>query len=116
MFVHGETVTVLTAGEVVDPYSGDSVEDWDSPTEVIVNRVAVAMGGSLGSSEPLQDARNQVESDFDLLFPPSATVTAQDRVVVRGLTCEVVGRPFLWRNPFTGWTPGLVVQAKLREG
>ena len=112
-FAYGETVVVLTATQVTDPYSGGTVESWDAPTEAAVEGVAVADGGSL---EPVQDARNSVESDFDLLFPPDETVTAQQRVVVRGLTCTVQGRPFLWRNPFTGWEPGLVVQAKIVEG
>ena len=114
-FPHGETVTVQTAGTVTDPYSGQPVPSWDVPlaAEVPVENVGVADGGSL---EPLQDARNAVVSDYDLLFPPTAVVTSSNRVVVRGEVCEVVGRPFLWRNPFTGWTPGLVVQATLSEG
>lgn len=111
-FAFGETVTVLTAGVTVDPYSDDATEDWDSPTALDVPGVAVADGGS---TEPLLDARNSVESDYDLFFPADAVVTRSNRVIVRGEECEVVGRPFLWRNPFTGWTPGLVVQAKLRE-
>ncbi len=113
MFAHGETVQILTAGTVTDPYSGETVNDWSTSTALAVPGVAVADGGSL---EPLQDARNQVTSDFDLLMPPTTAITAQQRVIVRGLTCEVVGRPFLWRSPFTGWTPGLVVKAKLVEG
>lgn len=114
MFAYGETVTVQTAGTATDPYSGDSEPSWDAePTEVGVEHVGVADGGSL---EPAEMARNEVDSDFDLIFPPDATVTAQNRVVVRGLVCDVVGRPFLWSSPFTGWTPGLVVKAKIREG
>jgi hypothetical protein len=75
--------------------------------------VGVADGGS---AEPLQDARNSVEADYDLFFPADAVVTRKNRVRVRGEVCEVVGNPFLWRNPFTGWTPGLVVHAKFAEG
>lgn len=114
MLAHGETVTVLTAGTLHDPYSDTDEPSWDiDPTGVDVDHVAVADGGSL---EPTETARNAVDSDFDLIFPPDAVVTAQNRVVVRGLVCEVAGRPFLWSNPFTGWTPGLVVKAKIREG
>lgn len=114
MFAHGETVTILTAGYDTDPYSDDLVQSWEwSPTEVVVPNVAVAGGGSL---EPVDDTRNAVDSDFDLYFPADVEVTASNRVIVRGLVCDVAGRPFLWRNPFTGWTPGLVVQAKIREG
>lgn len=114
MFPYGETVTVLTAGFDEDPYSGDLEQSWEwSPSEVEVANVGVASGGS---TEPLEAGRNAVDSDFDLFFPADAEVSSDNRVVVRGLTCDVVGRPFLWRNPFTGWTPGLVVNAKIREG
>lgn len=114
-FAFGETIALITAGTVTDPYSGEPSESWadEDVTSVDVPGVGVANGGS---TEPLLDARNSVESDYDLFFPPTATVTRLQRVVVRGNMCDVVGRPFLWRNPFTGWTPGLVVQAKLREG
>jgi hypothetical protein len=60
--------------------------------------------------------RDSVESDFDVVAPYGADILAGDRVVVRGLTCEVQGRPFDWRNPFTGWAPGTLVRAKIVEG
>jgi hypothetical protein len=87
--------------------------DWSPPTSLAIPGCAVADGGSL---EPLQDARNAVDSDFDVLAPYGSDVLAGDRVVIRGLTCEVVGRPFDWRSPFTGWEPGTVVRATIREG
>lgn len=111
-FPHGETVTVLTATTTTDGF-GNTVTDWSNPTSVAVDNVAVADGGSL---EVNTNAQNITDSDFDLIFPPDATVTAENRVIVRGLTCNVAGRPFLWSNPFTGWTPGLVVKAQIREG
>lgn len=114
VFAHGETVAILTATPVVDPYSNDpDGEDWDNPTELEVPGVGVADGGS---TDLTQAARDAVDSDFDLFFPADAVVTSAQRVVVRGLTCDVAARPFLWRNPFTGWTPGLVVKVKIREG
>lgn len=115
MFAHGETVTVLDATLVVDPYSGEPTgeQDWSTPTTRTVDQVAVADGGSL---EPESVARNEVESDYDLMFPADDPITSASHVIVRGVTCDVVGRPFLWRSPFTGWTPGLVVKVKAREG
>lgn len=112
-FPYGETVAVLTAGTVTDPYSGDDAEDWDAATSRDVVGVAVADGGS---TEPLQDARNALEADYDLFFPPTDPIVRTDRVVVRGDTCQVVGKPFLWRHPGTGWTPGIVVRVKMSEG
>ena len=113
-FPFGETVTVVSAGPRYDSYSDStSYDDWDHPTSVDIPGVAVAPGGS---SEPTEAAREAVESDFDLYFPPDAAVNSSDRVTVRGLTCDVVGRPFAYRSPFTGWAPGLVVKAKIKEG
>ena len=112
MFAHGETVTILTAGTTVDRFGNETL-DWSTATSIVVDNVAVADGGSL---EVNTNAQNIVDSDFDLIFPPDVTVTAAHRLIVRGLTCNVAGRPFLWSNPFTGWTPGLVVKAQIREG
>lgn len=113
-FAHGETVTRLRAPLVTDPYSDDTTErDWDNATELDINGCGVADGGS---TEPLQDARNAADSDFDVFMPTGTDVAATDRLRIRGLVCDVAGRPFDWRSPFTGWEPGLVVQAKIREG
>jgi hypothetical protein len=113
-FPYGETVTRLRATTVTDPYSGEETSiDWGDPDGLAIDGCAVADGGSL---EPLQDARNAVESDFDVLAPFGSDVLATDRLVVRGLTCEVQGRPFDWHHPMTGWEPGMVVKAKIVEG
>jgi hypothetical protein len=113
MFPYAEPVTVLTAGTVTDPYSGEPTgENWDNATER-AESCGVADGGS---TEPLTDARDPVDSDFDLIFDHDPGITAANRVVVRGLTCYVVGRPFSWRSPFTGWEPGTVVRVSIREG
>lgn len=121
----GETVTVQSPGTTTDPYSGDPTTAWTlddgqtwttEPSEPIpVDNVLV---GSGGSTEPLEVARNSVDSDFDLIFQPPVTVTptAQDRIVVRGLTCDVVGRPFRWTWPGSGGDAGLVVRCTIREG
>ena len=123
-FAGGESVTIQTAGTIADAYSGDPVAAWNlpsgqtwitEPTETTVPNVLV---GSGGSTEPLEVARNEVASDFDLIFqPPLTTVpTAQNRVIVRGLTCEVDGRGFAWRWPGSGSEAGMVVRCSVREG
>lgn len=113
MFPYAETVQVLTGVAATDPYSGEATGlDWSTPTERD-ELCAVADGGS---TEPLQDARNSIVSDFDLIFDHNPEVSPAERVRVRGLICDVVGRPFLWRSPFTGWEPGTVVRVKVVEG
>lgn len=113
MFAHGETVAVLTAGTVADPYSGDDVASWETSTSVNVPGVGVE---PRPSQEPTQDARNAVVSGFTLYFPPDTQVSAANKVRVRGNVYDVIGDPADWRNPFTGWTPGIVVQVGRTEG
>lgn len=113
MFAFGETVEVVTAGAIADLYSGDTAVDWDAATSVTVEGVGVE---PRPSGEPAQDARNAVTSGFTLYFPAGAAVTSADRVTVRGETYDVLGEPAVWRNPFTGWAPGVVVQCERTEG
>lgn len=114
MFGAGETVTRQRGTAVTDPYSGEATGiDWDNPDELDIDGCAVASGGSL---EPLQNARSAVVSDFSVMAPFGSDVLANDRLVVRGLTCEITGRPFDWQSPFTGWQPGMVFHAKIVEG
>lgn len=115
MFTHPEPVTILTAGTDENPFSGEPSESWEVALGATqrVDHCAVAPGGSL---EPLMDGRTPVDSDFDLLFDHDPQATSTNRVIVRGLTCNIVGRPMWWRSPFSGWDAGWVVQAKIREG
>lgn len=114
MFAHGETVTRLRGTSTTDPYSGEATTtSWTSPASLSIDGCGIADGGSV---EPVEDARDSVRSDFDVITPADADVRSGDRLVVRGLTCEVEGRPFPWRNPFTGWAPGMVVRCKIVEG
>lgn len=114
MFVHGETVTRLRGTAAVDPYSGESTgADWSDPDSLALTGCAVWDGKSF---ELLADAREGVVSDFVVAADSGSDVVASDRVVIRGLTCEVDGRPFDWRSPLTGWRPGLVFRANVVEG
>ena len=107
----GESVVVLTAGSTTDPYSGETVEDWTTPTEVAYQNVMVA---ETRTAEPLQDARDQVQSDLTLYFQTfNVPVTYKDRVRVRSKVCTVAGRPFEWRMGSVG---GVVVRANFTEG
>lgn len=112
-FPFGETVTVLTAGTKSDPYSDDTEPDWDNPTSATVSGVAVE---PRPSQEPLQDARNATVSGFTLYMPAGTEIGSQNKVTVRGKTYDVLGDAADWRDPFTGWQPGLVVQVGLTEG
>lgn len=112
---HGETVIrQRAAGVAVDPYSEESAPDWSVPPDSLaIDDCAVADGGSL---EPNQDARSAAVSDFIVFAAPGTDVLYTDRLIIRGLTCKVEGRPFDWRSPYTDWRPGVVIRATIVEG
>lgn len=113
-FPYGETVTRLRATAVTDPYSGEATgEDWTTPSTLTIDDCAFNPGVS---SEPVQNARNAVLTRPEVYAPAGSDILSGDRLVVRGDTFEVQGRPQDWRSPFTGWEPGLVVPLELVEG
>lgn len=114
MFAHGETVTRQRGAATTDPYSDEATSiDWSTPDELEIPGCGFNPGQS---SEPVQDARNAVITKPEVYAPPGSDVLAGDRLVVRGKTYEVDGDPADWRNPFTGWAPGLVIPLKVVEG
>lgn len=114
MFAHGETVTRLRAATVTDPYSNTATaENWTNPSSLDIDGCGFNPGQS---SEPVQTARNAVITRPEVYAPADADVLAGDRLVVRGVTYEVDGRPQSWVSPFTGWAPGLVIVLKDVEG
>lgn len=115
MFPAGETVVRVRGAAVLDPYSNETTAiDWDDAPESDIEGCTVWAGSS---DDPVQDQRpDMTVSDYTIAAPASADVVSTDRVRVRGLLCEVVGRPFLWRSPFTGWEPGLIVKANVVTG
>lgn len=113
-YAFGETVTRQRATAGTDPYSGEATAlDWTAPDELVISGVAVAPGGF---SEFATPDRTRVDIDFTLYSDFQADIEPLDRVIVRGLTCEVVGKRQDWRNPFTGNEPGSVVEVRKVAG
>lgn len=107
--MRGETVTVLSPGSVVDPYSGLPRDTWETlSAEREVDTLAPAEPRP--STEPVLDARNAVVSGWTLYLPPGDPVTAYNRVRVRGVDYPVQGTPAAWANK------GIVVQVYRTEG
>lgn len=107
-FPFGETVTIVRGGGIDnmgDPIPGeperpvDGCAVWPGPT-----------------SEDVAAGRAPVRADFTVTMPTGTDVTRTDRLRIRGELCNVAGVPFDWRNPFTGWSPGMQVYASLRKG
>lgn len=105
---NGETVTRLRANAGTNVYSAQADDlDWTSPEELALTGVAVEPVTSIESIDG-----EQIESDFNIYLPYQADVRPLDRMVVRGLTCDVRGARLDWRNPYTGDTPGSVVSVR----
>jgi hypothetical protein len=103
--VNTETVTVLTAGTVTDPYSGEETESWEvAPTETDVTTLAPPEPRP--SEEPVQDARNSIVDGWTLYLPlTTPAISAAQRVRVRGEVYPIQGQPAVWDDV------GVVVQA-----
>lgn len=114
MFAHGELVIRQRATPVLDPYSGEPTDySWDDPDLLDLPGCGFDPGGSVETSEV---GRAPIVTQPTVYADPSADVLAGDRLVVRGRTWEVDGDPADWRNPFTGWRPGLVIKLKAVSG
>ena len=103
-----ETVTVLKATKVTDPFSGEETqESWVNP---IATEVPGCIVEPLQSTEPVEAGRAAVHIGYKVHMPYGTDVTERDRVVLYGQTWNVDGRPFAWKNPFTGREAGTEVQ------
>lgn len=113
--MYGETVTVLSRTQTGTDRYGKPVYDWPEPgTQVPGCKVA-----PLVSEEPADIARNPVSIGFSVYMPPGVPVTPYDRVIVRGIVCEVIGEPGDWRSPYVPSLlagKGVVVNVKRWEG
>ncbi|MDR0848082.1 MAG: hypothetical protein LBN10_03410 [Propionibacteriaceae bacterium] len=109
----GETVTVVHAAPVTDPYSQtETALDWDDATRTDVEGCVVYPSTGVGS-EATSVGRDQSVETLTVLFPEGTDVSYQDRLEWHGNQYEQVGEPFPWRSPFTGWNP--CVQATIRR-
>lgn len=115
MFPHGETAELLRGAEVEDPYSGETILDWDNP-EVVETWHGIGIAPR-ATNEDIAVGRETVHSGLTLYAVPSnSTVHAHDRVKALGQVWEVDGEPARFKNPMTGWNPGLTVYLKKEDG
>lgn len=111
---HGETVTRQRAAVVTDPYSGEATGlNWKVITTLDIPRCAV---DDSKTRETFDVNRNATVTDFVVWPDGQYDVTSKDRLVVRGLVCEIVGRPSTPKNPFTGDEPGMELFVNVWEG
>lgn len=111
-FPHGETAYVLAHLDGAEDSHGNPVDSWAAEPGVAIKGCGFAPGGSTESG----DNRTVIATNPQLFCPPGASITAKDRVKVRGLVFEVVGDPADWKHPMTGWDPGVVVNLERVAG
>lgn len=111
-FPYGETVTRLRATVTTDS-TNSTQYDWTSPAHLDIPGCAFDPGSS---SEPLETGRTAVITQPTVYAPAGSDVLPADRMVVRGVTYEVDGRPASWVSPFSGWAPGMTVVLRDVEG
>jgi hypothetical protein len=87
--------------------AGRPVYTWDYA--LLPYGCAVDPGGSV---EPAEVGRTQVVTTPKAYFTQFVDLAADDRLVVRGQTWEVVGDPQLWSHPWGGKAGGMVVDLR----
>lgn len=112
MFGYGETVTVQAhLVDASEDSHGNPVETFAPPVEV--GDCGFDPGGSV---ETLGPGREVVVSRPRVFLPPDTVITARSLLTIRGLLYRVDGDPGDWRNPFTGWNPGIVATLERAAG
>jgi len=108
-FPYGETVTVLRATYELDPISGEPSgnPDWSNPTSTDYTGCAVGMGPT-GEQYNVGFTATDISQTVYMPYE-DIDIASTDRVVVRGITYEVLGQPFQWSSPFTGTFAGTEV-------
>lgn len=111
---YGETISRLRGTPKLDPYSEEQTGiDWANPDTLEVPRCAI---DDSKTRETNATDRNAIVTDFVIYPDGQYDIKAGDRLVIRDLTCEIVGRPSTPRNPFNGEQPGMEIFANIWEG
>lgn len=107
-FPYGETVTVTR------PATRDKTGDpTGPPTTHQLDNVAVGWGASRGSRATASETsrRQTTVTTAQMFCQPGADIKAFDQVrLPDGNDYLVDGQPILWKSPFNGWQPGVVVE------
>lgn len=106
----GETVTVTP--RTLDGVDRNNNQEWIDGAPFDVTGALFDPGGSI---EPFEIGRAPVITTAKLYFRSTPTITAHDKIAVRGDTYQVVGRPAVWVG-LPGTSVGTVVDLELVEG
>lgn len=115
---YGSTVTLVQAGLVDDPYSGQPGLDWGNPTRTPIVGCVVYPYGQVGN-ESVDVGRPEIaQQTLTVLLPAgyASKISQSDRIEYQGHEFEVIGFGFDYLNPFTGWAPGGQITIRRRQG
>jgi hypothetical protein len=108
-----DTVTVLRAGTTVDRY-GDTVLDWDNPTETEVEHCKV--NPAAGQDDPGRlDDRAGLTKRWVMSAPRHVDIRSTDRIRWSGIDFEIEGEVLPWDSPYGG-ASHLLIQLVRVEG
>lgn len=111
----GETVVRLRRRLVMDPYSGELTRsDWTNPDELEIEGAAVAPSSSTEQSPSFN--RQVVITTMSVYGPHGMDVQEEDRIRTRADLWDVTGERADWRNPLTGWQPGIELPLQKVKG
>lgn len=98
------------------PYGEASTDEYHSP--VVIFGTAVAYKGYLEqtTAEEITDGRDTRVSDWLLMLPASASISALDHVQEGNRTFEVVGKPRQVYNPRIAAVSHVEARLRLVEG
>lgn len=103
-------IQILSYNDGAKDQYGRPTKTWNPATP------ALAYGFDPGGSyEPFYTGREKVITQPTLYAPYSLTVSAQDRIIIRGKTYEVAGDPAYWETP-SGKEIGVTVPLKKVDG
>lgn len=112
---YGEPLVRLRRRMAPDPYSGESTRsDWSAPDSLDLEGAAIAPSSSTERASTFN--RQTVITSMSIYGPAGMDVLPGDRIKARTKLWEVTGEKADWRNPLTGWEPGVELPVERMTG
>jgi len=111
-FGAGETVGHQVFDGLAEDDYGNTVESWADPVEIEGVGLDVQTAQELTGSQVVSTSIVGMTA----FMPPDWQGSERDRIIARGVTYEIDGKPVAARNAFTGDTFGVIANLKRRSG
>ena len=111
----GSTVVLRSRSSATRDKYGNKV--LDTSVETTFTNVPVWPTDGNGNSSNEQTYQHQlVTSGLSALLPTGTEVLPTDQMVIDGKLYEVAGQPAIFKSPFTGNSPGVLIQLSRVSG